>query len=305
MGLSLEIKKKIARRLLDSRNTYGGEDAGYAAKFGINPSVYSTIKNGGSIEKLISDSKWIDIAGALNFDISERNWKVCKTEVYLCIEEQVLFCKEHAKAMMFVDACEIGKTFTAKHLATTLENCFYVDGSQCKTKTSFIRALSKSLGLGEKGTFTDAKDKIVRYLRALDQPVVIIDEAGDLEGAAFLEIKALWNATDGLCGWYMMGADGLRAKINMGIKSEKVGYTEIFSRFSGKYQSIVPINKDDRRAFQTKLLMDVLKPNTDSSTDLKAIVNKCLANDGKGELGGLRRAESLVILQKRAKNQMA
>ena len=302
MGLTLDIKRKIGLKLIENRATYGGADAGYAMKYGIPASSYSQIKSG-TYDKLLSEEQWINIAIMLNFDFKERNWKLVRTEVFQAIESDILFCKEHAKAMMFVDACEIGKSYTAEHLARTLTNCFYIDCSLSKTKTAFIRALSRAVGLGEKGSYNDMREKIMRYLRALESPIVILDEAGDLEGSAFLEIKALWNATDGFCGWYMMGADGLRSKINQGIQGEKVGFTEIFSRFSGKFQSIVPVDKIERLAFQKKLLSDVLKPNVDADTDLDKIIRKCLANDGKGELGGLRRAESLVILQRRERDR--
>ena len=45
----------------------------------------------------------------------------------------------------------------------------------------------------------------------------------------FLELKALWNATERCCAWYMMGADGLKEKINRAIEGKKVGYTEMLS----------------------------------------------------------------------------
>ncbi len=71
--------------------------------------------------------------------------------------------------------------------------------------------------------------------------LIIIDEAGDLDYPAFLELKAFWNATEGSCGWFMIGADGLRTKIESGIHSRRVGFREIFSRFSESYASVVPV----------------------------------------------------------------
>ena len=97
--------------------------------------------------------------------------------------------------MIFVDDCEIGKTVAAQDLSRRLVNCFYVDASQCKTKRLFINALAQAIGLKEKSKYAETKENIKWYLKSLDNPIVIVDEAGDLEYPAFLELKEFWNAT--------------------------------------------------------------------------------------------------------------
>ena len=62
------------------------------------------------------------------------------------------------------------------------------------------------------GRYSDVYEDLVAYLRTIDTPLVILDEAGDLQYEAFLELKALWNATERCCAWYMMGADGLKGE---------------------------------------------------------------------------------------------
>ncbi|WP_260377669.1 hypothetical protein [Riemerella anatipestifer] len=91
----------------------------------------------------------------------------------------------------------------------------------------------------------------------LEKCFICIDEAGDLDYAAFLELKGLVNGTTSRCGWYMIGADGLRAKIKRGINNEKVGYREIFDRFSAEFRGITPDDKVQKMDFYDKLLRDV------------------------------------------------
>jgi hypothetical protein len=129
----------------------------------------------------------------------------------------------------------------------------------------------------------------------LTQPIIIVDEAGDLEYPAFLELKELWNATENHCGWYMIGADGLRAKITMGMYHKKEGYKEMFSRFSERYTTEVPIDKNEKLKFYRKLITDVLSANMDNKENLEAIVKRCLTTSDD-HISGLRRAESLLIL---------
>ncbi|MGQ3647375.1 AAA family ATPase, partial [Ornithobacterium rhinotracheale] len=91
------------------------------------------------------------------------------------------------------------------------KNAFYIDCSQAKTKQLFIRLLAKTIGVDSTGRYADVKNTLKTYLAYLEKPLIVLDEAGDLDYTAFLELKELWNATQGHCGWYMIGADGLRA----------------------------------------------------------------------------------------------
>lgn len=226
----------------------------------------------------------------------KRNWKLARTKVFEAITNDIEACRVHSKAMIFVDEPEIGKTVAGMRYAATTTNAFYVDCSQCKTRTLFIRALARTVGVTSRGTLQELKDAIKSKLCELRNPVVILDEAGDLAHEAFIDLKEYWNATEGQCGWYMMGADGLRTKIETGIKYGRPGSRELFSRYSGSFLSIVPTGRDDRRAFYTELLTDVLTHNVKDVSTIPGIVNRCLTRDAAGEIAGLRRAATIVAL---------
>jgi hypothetical protein len=290
-----ELKQEAAEALLKLRENYDGSDAAFAKQWDINGSVYSRLKNG-QLDGLLSEASWINICRELNIGVNAKKWNTARTDVFVMIEEDINFCKEHSKARIFVDECEIGKTHAAKYLSRTLKNCFYVDGSQCKTKQKFIRKLAQALGVDGTGTYDQVKENIKYCLKLFPKPIIIIDEAGDLEYTAFLELKELWNATEGFCGWYLIGADGLRQKIERGIFNKKVGYRELLSRFSNNFSSAVPNGRDNKVQFYKKLISDVLSVNAEDKSKVGEIVKSCLKVDEHYNIGGLRRAESLLIL---------
>lgn len=295
LQITTDFKNKIVTALLADRKNYVGSDAQFAKRWGMSAAIFSRIQKG-EREKLIKDNQWLTIGRELNVSLKERQWKPARTDVFNQIEEEIIFCKNNSKAMVFVDSCEIGKTFAARYLSRTLESCFYVDASQCKTKTLFIRNVAKTLGVDSTDKVAEVKGNIKYYLNQLNTPIIIVDEAGDLNNDAFLELKELWNATENTCGWYMIGADGLQAKIQKGIRNKKVGYRELFSRFSSNFSHIVPTAKEDKFAFYNKLITDVLSMNMVNGSNIPRIVKRCLVTDENGNLGGLRRAESLLIL---------
>jgi len=295
MAITQEFKTKVRDALMKLRENFDGSDGAFAVKNKINHSYFSQMKSG-KIDIGMADGKWIALARELDIATCNRKWNTARTAVFNQIEEDVKYCQEHSKAMIFVDDCGIGKTYTAKYLSRTLRNCFYLDASQSRTKIQFAKALAKTLGIEYRGKTGTVKEDIKYFLKVVEKPLIIIDEAGDLEYTAMLDLKEFWNATEGACGWYMIGADGLRAKIEKGISNKKVGYRELFSRFSSNYSFSVPIGKTEKIAFYKSLLTDVLKANMQDKSDLTTIVNKCIVTDNDGNIGGLRRAESILIL---------
>ncbi len=291
-------KQAIVAKLLEQRKNFDGTDQQFAKQWDINSSVFSRIKNNESFDGLLREAQWLNLGRELDVNITERKWVFAKTDVFTAIETDVLFCKDNAKGMMCVDDCGIGKTASAKYLSRTLKNCFYVDASQAKTKQAFIRLIAKTIGVDDKDKYIRVKANIKYALKMLPNPIVMVDEAGDLEYTAFLELKELWNGTPNACGWYLIGADGLRAKIERGISNKKVGYAEIFSRYSEKFSTIVPSERHQKIEFYQKLIKDVLNVNMTNKANLDKIVKQCLTNDDTGHIGGLRRAESLLILNK-------
>jgi hypothetical protein len=294
LNLTTAFKQKVLTELVAKRKNFGGTDSMFAKQYGINGSVFSRLKDGYK-DGLLRDQQWLTIGRDLGVNPSERNWNMARTEVYNIIERDVLFCKTNSKSRICVDDCGIGKTYTARYLSRTLKNCFYVDGSQGKTKRLFIKQVARAIGVDINDKYQSIKDNVKYYLRTLHEPIVIVDEAGDLDYGAFMDLKELWNGTENACAWYLMGADGLRRKIERGINGKKVGYREMFSRLSERFTTTVPTGREDRLHFYKKLITDVLKANMQNTANLNEIVKRCLTMDS-GEIGGLRRAESLLII---------
>ncbi len=290
-----EFKKKIIVELQLRKDKYGGTVDGFCIQYGIDRAVLSRINNG-KTHKLLSDSKWINIARLLDMNVNEKKWNIAQTDVFNHISEEIFFCKEHSKSMIFVDSNEIGKTTTGLFMAKTLDNCFYIDASQAKTKQLFVRLLANTIGLESTGKYSEVLANLKYYTRLLPKPIFIIDEVGDVEHGVFLVIKELWNANPNTCGWYLMGAEGLQSVIDKGIKNKKSGFSEIFSRFSSKYSRITPLGRADQYDFYRKLLNDVLNVNMENKEKLNKIVKQCLTVDTGEKFGGLRRAETLLIL---------
>ena len=273
-------KSKILAAIAANRQQYPS-DAKHASSLGISTSVYSDIKNGRT-DKALSDANWISIARKLGVNLrSGMEWKAARTATFEYITAQLEFSQERGLSAILCDIPNIGKTFTARQYVKEHRNAVYIDCSQVKTKTQLVKKIAAEFGVGSRGWYHDVYEDLVYYLRSIDRPLIILDEAGDLKNEAMLELKALWNATERCCAWYMMGADGLRARIDRSIEMKMVGYTEMFSRYGDRYSKVTPDDGKEREAFLNAQARLVAKANAPEGADIAQIVRKTR--------GGLRR----------------
>ncbi len=282
-----EFKQRIIEALRRSRDNFPGSDTRFAVALGINKSQYNRIKKG-ETDKVISDQKWATIARRLGVEpASRRPWKTARTPVFEFITEQLEMCQRESFSALLCDLSDIGKTYTARHYARNHRNVVYCDCSQTKSKQRLVRYLAREFGIDSTGRYVDVYEDLVYYIKTLETPLIILDEAGDLQYDAFLEIKALWNATEMSCGWYMMGADGLQEKMRRSIDNKKVGYTEIFRRFGKRYGKVVPPGKNEGDRFLQATAAMIIKAN--GGSDVNKILKQTLGEDGAPSLSRIQK----------------
>ena len=71
----------------------------------------------------------------------------------------------------------------------------------------------------------------------------------------------------------MMGADGLKEKINRAIEGKKVGYTEMLSRYGDSYSKVTPDDAQEREKFLKAQAAIVAKINAPDGADIAKIVH--------------------------------
>ncbi len=259
MKITTTQKRLIITELKKRRKNYESQNQ-MAKALGTSPAQMTRILKG-EFKKVLSDENFLKLAGELGIDLRGYEWKTAKTPTFNKIYTQLKACQEDGISAMLIDNAGVGKSHTAKEYVKENANAVYIDCSQVKTKQLLIREIARKLGLGNTGRYADVYKDLVFYLNTSLSPLIILDEAGDLAYPAFLELKALWNASEGLTGYYMMGADGLRAKIERNIEFRKVGYTELFRRFGERFQQVTPVGKDEFEHFKRQQLSAVAQVN--------------------------------------------
>jgi hypothetical protein len=209
------------------------------------------------------------------------SWNTAETSVFVHITTQLEHCQLASTTGLFCDAAGIGKTHAGNEYALRNENAWYIDCSQVKTKSQFIREMAEQIGVHPYGRLRDVRQQLIAVIIATKKPLFILDEAGDLDYPGFLEIKSLYNATEHQCGWYMMGAQGLEHKMERMRSHSKVGYEEIYDRFGARYQSMTGNMDSATRSLMLRHQASaVLKANMPGVGKKQAdeILNNCALN---------------------------
>lgn len=268
--ITKELKEKIVLAVAENRKNYTS-DSKHATALGISSAQYSRTFIKGELEKVLADALWISIARKLQVGLKEQTpWVTVETETFQYITGQLSACQNRSISAIFCDIAGIGKTHTAKVYVSKNKNAVYIDCSQVKSKQKLIRKIAQEFGVNHSGRYADVYEDLIFYIKQLENPLIILDEAGDLDYSAFLELKSIWNACEYVCGWYMMGADGLEEKINRNKNIKKVGYTEIFDRYGNKYNRVTPMGGDeDKKAFHLSQIAQVSKANGSEITPLQ------------------------------------
>lgn len=273
MEITKDIKKRILAAMKANRVNYPS-DSKHASSLGISSAVYSQL-NQGQTERVLSEANWISMARRLGVELRPgMEWKAAKTATFKYIWAQLTACQGSSLSAIMCDMPNIGKTFTAREYVKQHKNAIYVDCSQVKTKRALVRKIAKEFGVSANGTFGDIYEDLVFYIRTVENPLIVLDEAGDLAYEAFLELKALWNATERCCAWYMMGADGLRAKIDRSVDAKKVGYAEMLSRYGDRFCKVTPDDGKERQAFLIEQARVVAEANAREGVDAGELARK-------------------------------
>lgn len=242
MVLTNELKIQIAQAIKVDYDLKGAKAKNYSqsrhAKFlKITPSVHSRLLNG-DIERVLSEDNWLRIGSKLGVDLTGQNWRLAKTVTFSTINAQLDHCKSEGIARFFSDLVGLGKTTAAMHFTQRNVNAVYVNCKKYQTRQPLIRAIAEEFGFESKGNFIAVRENLINQIRVLDTPIVTLDDAGYLRDDALLEVIAMWDDLEHLCGWYFIGEPAFKDRIDKMILKDKLGWEAWFSRFGDRVLQI-------------------------------------------------------------------
>lgn len=265
-----EEKVLIAERLKSFCAQKGSQNKA-AKSLGVSSATLSKVLNGDW--ETISDDMWRSIAAQTGHDTTE--WQVVETRGY----KKMCFILDSAKteslAMAVTGFAGCGKTEAIKNYTATHPRTYHLCCSEYWNRRTFIAKLLRALGKDMAGSVSEQMDTIIEELQSVDAPLVVLDEADKLSDQVLYFFISLYNQLEGHCGLVLCATDYLKKRIERGVRFNRKGYQEIYSRVGRKFVALEVVNDEDIadvcRANGVTDRNDITKVIRDSDNDLRRV----------------------------------
>jgi hypothetical protein len=252
-------------------------------------------------QQLVGNAKWVKLARLVGFEKQDLlQWNTAETDLKITIDAQLQSCKNFSLSNILIDDSGMGKSYACREFSRINPNVFYIDCSNARTKNRFIRAISTVVGVDNNTRYDEMLADAIYALQLTDRPLLIFDEAGDLDDRAILEIKRMYNALEFRCAFYIVGSEALKEKLERGIANKKVGFTEIFSRLGKSFTKVLPTILEEKRDKIKKMAEQILRANGIQDQGMIRDIQKKLFENGLKDMRTVQRE----VMKLRILNQL-
>jgi len=283
MKISTEQKGQIRAAMAEDLKRRQADDKSYSQTahsnyLKINTSVYSRVVQNGELERVLSDTEWLRIAKKLHVDITGTGWKTVKTAVFEFVTGQMEACQTGKLSAINADEVGIGKTHAAEYYARTHNNVIYIKCNEGMTRANLIRLMAQEMGLDSRGKVDTIRENVEMHLLGLNNPLIVLDDAGYMNDRSWMQIKGLYDATEHACGWYLIGDTSLQKAIQKFVYNDKLGWKALFDRFNQRFNAIsnLYVSEAEVQMMRREMVREVLRANYPdaSKADEKEIMTK-------------------------------
>jgi DNA transposition AAA+ family ATPase len=227
----------------------------------------------------IAESMWLSIQKQVSSTGNE--WKIIPdTKRMIAVNKVYSDAQNNSEVFCIVAPEGSGKSVPAEYYASNNDNVFLVKAGEHLNRKTFLTETLRSLGKDSGGyTVYEMMGLVVETLLRIENPLIIIDEADKLTDQVLYFFITIYNETEDRCGLVLQATDHLEKRIDKGVKINKKGFKEIYSRIGRRFISLPPNTQADLEKI-------AVMNGVDDELEVVSIVNDCE--------GDIRRIKRLV-----------
>lgn len=268
-------KEKITEKLRSYCDRYESQNKASASLKGVSSATVSQILNGNT--ELISDEMWRNVASQIGY--RDDNWEPVEIRDFKLISKFLTDAKENSLVLAVTGQAGSGKTFAMRHFADSNKRVYMLCCSDYWTRKQFLQELLSEMGRDYSGfNLGEMMAEAVRTLKVTDRPLLILDEADKLSDQVLYFFITLYNQLEEECGIVLCATNHLEKRLKRGLKLNKKGYNEIWSRVGRKCIELKGVAASDIAAVceanGITSKSDIEKVILDSDSDLRRVRRK-------------------------------
>lgn len=275
--MTTEQKKQIAHQLRAYCEQKGSQNKAANSLNGVSSATISKVLNGSW--ETIADDMWRSIAaqiGVLTGGTENKGWQVVKTRAYDVMTFTLTSVQADSLTAAVIGGAGIGKTEAIKNYTAAGRNVYHMVCSEYWNRRTFMAKLLQNMGATVGGTtVSDMMDNIVDTLKRKESPMIVLDEADKLSDQVLYFFISLYNQLEDQCGIILTATSNLKARIEKGLRLNRKGYAEIYSRIGRKFVELpLPDSEDVARVCVANGVKDTKAINRivdESDSDLRRV----------------------------------
>lgn len=234
-------KQQISGKLAEYCEQKGSQNKAARSLNEVSSATISQILSGSW--DLISDDMWRSVAAQIGYD--RRRWTVVETRGYSKMCRILSDAQDNALVLAVCGDAGSGKTEAVRNYAAGNRNVYHLCCSEYWNRKQFMVEMLQALGMESSGTVSEMMYDIVLSLKRKESPLVILDEADKLSDQVLYFFISLYNKLEDRCGIVLASTDFLEKRIKKGVRTNRKGYKEIFSRIGRKFIGLPLANGSD------------------------------------------------------------
>lgn len=235
-------KQGIVDRLREYCGRYESQNKAAASLKGVSAATISQMINGNW--DLIKDEMWRNVAAQIGYTAEQ--WSVVETKNFKELMMMYSDARENSLVLAVTADAGTGKTFAAKYFCETNRRSYLLCCNEYWNRKLFLAELLTVMGRDYSGyTVGEMMHEVVSTLKKQDSPILILDEADKLTDQVLYFFITLYNQLEDECGIVLQATNHLEKRLRRGIKLNKKGYNEIWSRVGRKCVQLSGVSADD------------------------------------------------------------
>ncbi len=235
----------------------------------------------------IADEMWRNVAAQIGY--KDEKWEAVQTRDFRLLTRLLDEAKENTLVMGVTGDAGSGKTFALKHYTASHRQTYLLCCNEYWNRKTFLSELLAAMGRDYTGyTVGEMMSEAVRALKMQESPLLILDEADKLSDQVLYFFITLYNSLEDECGIVLCATQHLEKRIKKGIKLNKKGYAEIWSRLGRKCVALSGVSAADITAIceanGISDLTDIDDIIAESESDLRRVKRRVHAVSRKRQL---------------------
>lgn len=258
-------KQQIANALRTYCERYESQNRAANSLKGVSAATVSQMLN--QNWELIRDDMWRNVHAQIGY--KEDKWETVETGDYKRMITLLNDVQQSSLVMGITGDAGTGKTFACKQYTANNRQVYLLCCNEYWNRKLFLTELLTAMGRDYTGfTVGEMMNEAVRTLKIQENPMVILDEADKLSDQVLYFFITLYNHLEDECGIVLCATSHLEKRIKRGIKLNKKGYNEIWSRLGRKCIHLKGVTAADVAAICTA-------NGIDGAGDINSVIDDC------------------------------